>query len=245
MINKVKLQSIINKYYLNGLIEKVRWTIKDDVIYVNFVSPSSDIVGSIEGKGFTIKDATVAIYDTTRLLRLLSVTNQDLFVDLIKKGGTFTKLTIEDNQFNLFYSLADLHLVKLPPEVTEPDYNIIINLTNDDILALIKAKTALVDTKDVIFKLEESIVGDKEVEITFGEDSDHSDKISYVCKDIVTELNSTNKITYDADKIKEILYCNREFKNAKINLSLEGLMKIEFEDENIKSTYFIVQKENE
>ena len=30
MINKLELQSVINKYYLNGLIEAVKWDIKSN-----------------------------------------------------------------------------------------------------------------------------------------------------------------------------------------------------------------------
>ena len=37
MINKVELQSIISKYYLNGLVEAVKWDVKSNKINIKFV----------------------------------------------------------------------------------------------------------------------------------------------------------------------------------------------------------------
>lgn len=247
MILKENLQLLINKYYLSGLVESVKWVINNNEVNIRFISPSSDIVGIIKGKNFNIKNGEIGIYNTTKLNKLLSILNKELFVDIIKQGNVFTKLNIEDNQFNLIYVLADLELINKnkQPEVKEPPYEIIINLSSDDILSLIKAKNALIDTTKVILKLEEDIKGDKQVEFTFGEKNNFSDKIIYVCKNISSDIVNNSSLVYNADNLKEILNSNKEIKSATVYVSLQGLMKIEFSNEFFDATYFIIQEQND
>lgn len=245
MLSKSYFQSAVQKYYLNGTVESTRWSFKDNNLYIDFVSPASDLVGSIIAKEINIKNAEIAIYDTTRLLRLLTITDKDIFVDLTKKGTTYSKLTIADNQFDLIYSLADLSLIRKAPDVEEPTYELSIELSNSDINSLAKAKNALNDTADLVFNLEEEISGNgKKVEIKFGNDDEFSDRVSYYCRNVTTELSSIPKITYNANLLKEILVCNKEMEKAEIFISLAGLMKISFVNDKIESKYFLVQNEN-
>lgn len=44
MINKVELQSIISKYYLNGLVEVVKWDVKSNKINIKFTSPTKEMI---------------------------------------------------------------------------------------------------------------------------------------------------------------------------------------------------------
>ena len=43
--------------------------------------------------------------------------------------------------------------------------------------------------------------------------------------------------------IKEIMYCNKDMANGHISINLDGIMKLEFENENLKSTYYLISKE--
>jgi len=38
MINKNELQSVIGKYYLNGLVESVKWTIEDNALEIKYIT---------------------------------------------------------------------------------------------------------------------------------------------------------------------------------------------------------------
>ena len=46
MINKLQLQSIINKYYL-GVNEAVKWEIENNELGINFMTPTKDVIGSV------------------------------------------------------------------------------------------------------------------------------------------------------------------------------------------------------
>ena len=47
MINKLDLTSVISKYHLNGMIEPVKWDIKDETLTIKFNAPSKDMIGKV------------------------------------------------------------------------------------------------------------------------------------------------------------------------------------------------------
>ena len=53
-MEKQLLTSVIEKYYLGGIHEKVKWTIKDKKITILFTSATKDLAGSIEADGFDL-----------------------------------------------------------------------------------------------------------------------------------------------------------------------------------------------
>ena len=71
MINKLKLVSIINKYYL-GMNESVKWEIKDNSLKIEFMTPSKDVIGNLTCNDFELEDSKLAIYDTKKLQNLIS-----------------------------------------------------------------------------------------------------------------------------------------------------------------------------
>ena len=46
MVNKIVLQSVINKYYL-GENESVKWSIKDKTLTIDFMSVNKEVIGKI------------------------------------------------------------------------------------------------------------------------------------------------------------------------------------------------------
>jgi hypothetical protein len=48
---------------------------------------------------------------------------------------------------------------------------------------------------------------------------------------------------YNSNLLKEILSNNKDVVGGRISITLEGLMKLEFYKENLKSIYYIVAKE--
>ena len=68
MINKLTLQSIINKYYL-GENESVKWDIKDKTLTINFMSPNKEVIGELVHENFDLEDSELAVYETKKLLK--------------------------------------------------------------------------------------------------------------------------------------------------------------------------------
>jgi hypothetical protein len=240
MISKLELQSVIEKYHLNGLIENVKWEIdKNKQLTINFMSPTREMLGKVVYNGFPLPESAIGINNTTQLDKLLAITSGDLVLDYVKESKIITKLLIADEQFNLNYALSDLLTIPKPGEYNGPEeYNIETKLDNEIISALVKAKNALTNSENVVVKPD--ILG---LGFTFGGDVEYANKVSYYIQNI-TPSEVDFELTYNSNLLKEILVNNKDMENGTLHVNNNGLMKIMFNSKNIQSIYYIVAKEN-
>jgi hypothetical protein len=85
MIDKLDLTTVISKYYLNGMIESVRWEIKENNIHIAFNAPTKDMIGYVKAKNFPLEDSTIGIGNTTQLNKLVGITNGYLSLEYKKQ----------------------------------------------------------------------------------------------------------------------------------------------------------------
>jgi len=243
MIEKLDLVSIISKYYLNGMIEAVRWEIEDGTIKIRFNAPTKEMIGEVEFKGMPLEDSTIAVMNTTQLNKLIAITNGYLNLEYSKLNKLITKLIISDNQYTLDYSLADLMIVPSAGQLNfEPNFTETAFIDNESINAIVKAKQALADTDTVIIKKNPDADGEPRLEMCFGGNIEYSNKVSFYLPEV--EISDSDYVEhYNSNLIKEIMYCNKDMASGKMGLDLDGIMKLEFENENLKSTYYLVAKE--
>ena len=243
MIDKLDLVSIISKYHLGGMIKAVRWNIKDNHLGIGFNSPSMEMIGNLEYKNFPLEDATIAISDTTQLSKLVGITNGYLNLEFVKQNKLPIQLIIADNQYTLNYALADLMLFAEAGQMKEePEYDVIAELDNESITAIVKAKQALVDTNTVVLRSSPNDDGEDRLEMCFAGNIAFSNKVSFYLNEVEMKNQDLNE-NYDSNMIKEIMYANKDMPYGRMSVSAKGLMKLEFEDEKIKSTYYTVAKE--
>jgi hypothetical protein len=245
MINKLDLTSVISKYYLNGMVEAVKWDIQDETMVIKFNAPTKEMIGRVEYKGMPLEDSTIAISNTTQLNKLIAITNGYLDLSYTKINKFITKLIIADNQFTLNYALADTMIIPKAGEVTgEMSWNIEAPLDNESINAIVKAKSALAESETVVIKPFENADGEFQIEMQFGGNVEHANKVSfYIPGAESTDLPDDFKEHYNSNMIKEIMYCNKDMARGTISINLEGIMKLEFENDSLKSTYYVVSKE--
>lgn len=244
MISKVELQSLINKYYLNGLIEAVKWEIKNNNLTVKFTAPTREMVGELTYSNFPLEDSNVGIINTSQLLKLINITAGDVMLSYIKNNKIFSKLVISDNQFTTYYTLADILTIPKSGEYNGPDvFDMEMTLNKDIINSLIKAKSALPDSSVVVLKPSISLDGDFELELSFGGDIEYSNKVSYFLSNVTKQDTPNFELHFNSDNLKEILSANKEADEAKLFVNLQGLMKLEFKSKNTQNKYYLVQKE--
>jgi len=243
MIDKLDLVSIISKYHLGGMVKAVRWNVKNNHLGIGFNSPSMEMIGNLEYKDFPLEDATIAISDTTQLSKLVGITNGYLNLEFVKQNKLPIQLIIADNQYTLNYALADLMLFAEAGQLEqEPEYDVIAELDNESITAIVKAKQALVDTNTVVLRSSPNDDGEDRLEMCFAGNIAFSNKVSFYLNEVEMKNQDLNE-NYDSNMIKEIMYANKDMPQGRMSVSAEGLMKLEFEDEKIKSTYYTVAKE--
>ena len=245
MINKLDLVSIISKYYLNGKNEAVKWDISNNKLIIKFKAPDKSMIGSVTCDNFDLEDSSIGISNTTQLLKLLAITNGPLSLEYFKQHKLITKLIIADNQFTLNYALADTMIIPNAGEyVGGDDYNIVATLDNESINSIVRAKSALAETDTVVFKPFINADGDEQLEMVFGGNIEYSNKVSFYIPDIETNnLPDDFKLNYDSNMIKEVMYCNKDVANCTMGISLDGIMRLAFDNGNIKSEYYIIAKD--
>lgn len=245
MINKGELLSIINKYYLNAMVEATRWNIENNTVTIRFNSPSKEMIGEVKATGFPIEDSNIAVSNTTQLIKLISITNNFLELNYQKTNKFISKLIISDNQFTLNYALADIMLIPKIGEVNDIDkWDITAPLDNEAIGAIVKAKSALNESETVVIKPYLNPENEFQIEMEFGGNVEYANKVSFYIPNVVKNNEVNNfKEYYNSNIIKEIMYCNKDMSRGNISIKLDGIMKLEFENEKIKSTYYLVSKE--
>ena len=196
MINKLTIQSIINKYYL-GVNEAVKWVVQDDKIRINFMTPTKDDIGSVSCKDFQLENSELAIYDTKKLLSLINICNGDLLLELEKNNAIYTKLKISDLNFNLNYALSDPLLIGKVGAVTIPEWVVELDLTSEDIDNIIRAKSALSQVDNMLVTTTTNLDNEDVVEFVFGDESGHNNKITYQIKGDIKEKDI--KLPFNSD----------------------------------------------
>ena len=91
MVNKLILQSIINKYHL-GEIQSVKWNIQNKKLNIDFMSINKEIIGNVTHTDMGIEDSNLAIFDTKKLLSLINITSGDLLINFEKTKAIYTKM---------------------------------------------------------------------------------------------------------------------------------------------------------
>lgn len=242
MIDKQTLQSVISKYYLNGIIESTKWVIKDNILNIKFIVPTKDMLGELTFKNIKLDDTEFVIYNTSQLNKLIGITNGTLLLEIEKNNNVALKMKIADSQFNSVYALADIMLAAKVAAVKEPkEYDVILDINSEQISALIKAKNALPDTNLVNISSNSDFDGNNTIDFILGEKGDHTNKIIY---SIPTKNSSLIDIPFNSETLKEILSANKSEEDAKIYISSDGLMKLTFQTDNLAVTYYMVRKQD-
>lgn len=240
MINKLDLVANIERYYLNGTVESVKWNIANNKLNINFVSPNQDLVGHIECET-NLEDGTVGIFNTSSLLKMLSILDMDILINIEKQHKVSTKLQIEDSNFSLQYSLADPFIIQSTPSINEPEYNIEFSIDSEFIMRFSKAKGALGPNVKEIFRISTAIndEGNKQVKIILGEPTSHSNKVEFTAESAFKEMH-IGYLTFNSAYVKEILNASKDdLIEAKGYISTQGLLKLEITLKTGKATYYL------
>ena len=241
MISKNLLTSTIAKYYINGLNNQVKWRVKDNTLTI--YAGEAGRVCKVELNNFPLEDSELGVFDTNKLSKLISITNGDLVLSLEKIKAVYTKINIDDSNFDLTYSLADTLILGKNTYYDNPEegFDIELDLSQEDIDHLIKAKNALSDVNNMLINSTTDIDGNLVCEFIFGDSTGFSNKITYQMNGKVKENDIS--IPFDSDIFKDILNANKDQENGTLKLSKIGMLKLNFNSEDIKSEYFVARNE--
>jgi hypothetical protein len=234
-MEKQKLNRFVSKYNLAGLVESVKWESKDGSLNTSFISDDKSVLGSVTLKEFESTNATLGVYDTSKLTKMLSTLDDDIEFSIQELDKKSVSLKFKDKSTSVNYMLADLSVIPNVPDLKQlPKFDIEIKLDSNFINKFIKAKSALADENNFTF-----VSKNGKSQIVLGHSNINTNRISI---DVDAKISGdVEPISFSANFLKEILVANKEASDATLNISTQGLSHIHFEIDQYVSDYYLVE----
>ena len=233
-MQKSKLDRFIQKYNLGGNVNSVKWKSNGDTLTTSFVTPDKSLLGNVKVEKFPFEDAELGVYQTDQLKSLIGVLGDDVSLDVSRAGDKAYSLKVKNGPVSVDYVLIDLSVIADPPALKRlPEFGTQIKLDNNFINTFIKGKGALSDVDTFTI-----VNGTNGCEVVIGYSSTNTNRVNIPVETTSNDL--TDPITFNANLFKEVLVANRECTSAILEVSTEGLAKVNFKVDDYDSTYYVV-----
>ena len=233
-MQKSKLDRFIQKYNLGGNVNSVKCKSDGSALSTSFVTPDKSLLGNVKVDKFPFDDAELGIYQTDQLKSLINVLGDDVSLDLLKFGDKAVSLKVKNGPVSVDYVLSDLSVISDPPQMKRlPEFGTKIKLDSNFISTFVKGKSALSDIDT--FSIVKSGDG---CEVVIGYSSTNTNRVNIPVD--CSSCDIDKPITFNANLFKEVLVSNRECTSAVLEVSTEGLAKVDFKVDDFDSTYYIV-----
>ena len=241
MVNKKVISDIISQYSLGGEIEKVKWQITDDDLYISFKNGSKTIAGEINHPGnLGLKKGTYGIYDTSKLIKCLNILDGELLMEAKIVNDTPSILNIADTNYEIRFNLAsagaiedtDVNKIKTPEEESAS-----FDITDEFITRFVKSKNALNDIEKFTIETRDGFNGE---ELVFTVGTNITNTIEFTVDATINE--SFGPVPFDSNLMKEILKANRDYHTGEIRINKKGLLDAHFHcGDDLYTGYYLVR----
>ena len=233
-MQKSKLDKFIQKYNLGGNVNTVKWKSNGSSLSTSFVTPDKSLLGNVTVDKFSFDSAELGIYQTDQLKSLIGVLGDDISLDLTSAGDRAVSLNVKNGAISIDYVLSDLSVIPDPPALKRlPEFGTKIKLDTKFINTFVKGKAALSDIDTFTI-----LNGKSGVEVVIGYSSTNTNRVNIPVETETSDLNTP--ISFNANLFKEVLIANRECTSAILEVSNEGLAKVNFKVDDYDSTYYVV-----
>ena len=234
-MQKKKLTSFIDKYYLNGIVNSVILNSKSSKISTQFISSDKTLMGVLEMDKWTFEDAEVGVYSTDQLLKLLSVLDEDINISITKAGDKSISLKLTDSISAAEYVLSDTSIINKPPALKSlpQNFELKIDMTPQIMSKFISGKGALSETETFTV-----ITDGTNTKLVIGYAAINTNRVTIPVS--TTEASNIENIVFNATIFKEVLSANKKCESATLEISSEGISKIVFRIDDISATYYMV-----
>ena len=146
-MEKSKLQSFINRYYLAGNCEAVTLKEQEDSISCELIDMDQTVVGKIKWNTAPFMKGQLGINHTGALIKMLGAVNENIEIEVQNAAGKNYAMKISEGTTKATFMLADTTVIPAVPSINaEPDYEVTIPVNDEFISKFIKAKNALPDS---------------------------------------------------------------------------------------------------
>tara|TARA_R110001583_G_scaffold69184_1_gene196359 strand:+ start:398 stop:1117 length:720 start_codon:yes stop_codon:yes gene_type:complete len=233
-MQKTKLNRFISKYNLNGNVNSVKWTSKDNRLSTSFVTSDKSLMGKVNVNNLQMDDGDVGVYTTDQLVKLLGVLGEDVTLNVSRFGDKAVTLKVKNGVVSIDYTLSDLSVIPDPPQLKRlPDFQTQIKVDSSFIDTFIKGKAALSEAETFTI-----VNGQTGPEVVIGYASTNTNRVNIPVE--TTSNGLINNVSFNANLFRDVLSANKECTAATLEISNDGLARINFKVDDYDSEYFIV-----
>ena len=233
-MNKHSLNRFIDKYYLGGNCSSVVINSKGDSLSTRFITGDKNLLGELNMTGWSFDEADLGVYNTEQLVKLLSVLSENITMNLTKAGDKAVSLKISDSKSDVNYMLSDLSVISSPPNLKSiPEFEVKIKVDKSFMTKFVAGKGALTDTDNFTV-----ITDDDGVQVVIGYAEITTNRVT-----LPVETESYDKIenvSFNANLFRDVLVANKECESATLEVSSQGLARINFKIDEYNATYYLV-----
>ena len=236
-MEKSKLQSFINRYYLAGNCEAVTLKEAEQSITCELIDMDQTVVGKIKWNTAPFMKGMLGINHTGALIKMLGAVGENISIDVKEAAGKNYAMKISEGTTQATFMLADTTVIPAVPTINaEPDYLVQIAVNDEFISKFIKAKNALPDAKNFAVQVQNGII-----KFIINYTTVNSDNITF---EVGTSPGvDMEPVCFSADKLKEVLVANRG-DVGQLHVSPDGLSRIDFVGADFESSYWLVMLQN-
>ncbi len=236
-MNKITLDTFIQKYNLGVNVNSVKWNSDGDTLSTRFISPDKSLLGELTLVKQTLPKFEVGVYDTLLLSKMLGTLADKVDFTLTKVDNTPVAFHFTDSVMSADYVLAAIGVIPDVPELKNvPEFNTLVNIDSQFISSFIRGKGALADVET--FAINPIDTG---LEFVIGYSDINSNRISIKVQSGAVSI--TDSIVFNANLFKEVLSANKECSKATLQISDKGLAYIEFNVDDFNVKYWLVSQQ--
>ena len=236
-MEKSKLQSFINRYYLAGNCEAVTLKEAEQSITCELIDMDQTVVGKIKWNTTPFMKGMLGINHTGALIKMLGAVGENINIDVKEAAGKNYAMKISEGTTQATFMLADTTVIPAVPTINaEPEYQVQIPVNEEFISKFIKAKNALPDAKNFAVQVQSGTI-----KFIINYTTVNSDNITFEVGQ--TTGADMDPVCFSADKLKEVLVANRG-DVGQLHVSPDGLSRIDFIGSDFESSYWLVMLQN-
>ena len=124
-MEKSKLQSFINRYYLAGNCEAVTVKANEESVNCELIDIDQTVVGKVKWKTDPFMQGELGINHTGALTKMLSAVGEKIDIEVNESQGKNYAMKIKEGSTTMTFMLADTSVIPAVPAINaEPDDNV-------------------------------------------------------------------------------------------------------------------------
>ena len=238
-MNKVSITRFIEKYYLSGNCSSVVLKSDGNKLSTRFITGDKNLLGELSMDNFSFDSVEMGVYNTEQLVKLLSVLNDKISIDLMKAGEKAVSLKVSDSKSDVNYMLSDLSVINQAPNMKSvPDFELKIKVDKSFMSKFISGVSALPDAGNFTV-----LSSDDECKIVIGYADMNTNRVTIPVE--TEQLSKIENVAFSSNLLKDVLTANKECESATLEISSKGLARIQFKVDDYDALYYLVAETND